>query len=944
MSLEQAKAVTERQPANVDAWKILGAHLSDADRLQEAKEALEKACQLDTRDCETLALLGQVEYKLGYADRALEFLSRAVEVNRDYARAHHYLGYIYHNSAQQDKALYHCEIADRLQPNVYETLNTKGNVLVALSRQREAVDVFRKAISLRPKSYYAWNNLANAEKDLGRLNEALSNYEKASCLAPEYPGPFSNIITTSHYLPDIKKEEITKLCKKWNKLFGLANVNRPETSKYKGKCLRIGLISDGFRGHPVGRMVTSAVEEIVKGPIEFYFYSTSSASDYLTTRLQKISSSWAFVEQLNDSELADKIRRDEIDILIDMAGHNAGNRMLTMAMQPAPLLVKWVGGLINTTGIEAIDYLITDSVETPPGCDTEYVENLIRMPDDYICYDPPHAYTPDVVDLPANRNGYLTFGCFNNAIKINEVLLKHWVDILVNIPNARLYLKSHQYSNSEVAEKITSFLEGEGIAHERVLIEGPSSHAELLQCYNNVDIALDPWPYSGGLTTCEALLMGVPVITYPGPTFAGRHSASHLINAGLPELVANNWEHYKQLAVDLASDLESLSVIRRNLRSQLKSSPVCDAPRFAKHFTTVMRAIWQRYCEDKAPAALTFNKEGEAWFEGESQPVEIVNAELLLESEKENDFQWKFSGKIIALDNGAKLLQDSGFDGLRALDTFAVVGFDPVSRISNPQRFEGSEDVQLFPHAVLGNGQPATLYACLSPEMGSTLHPLPPEQLPEEKRPGAQVLTTLPINTITLDSIEGLQSLDWLILDDLSDSMVVLEHGEKALRETLLIQARVAFQPTHERQPNLTEISHWMSRHGFRFYRLNDLAHRSHLPVRDDLQGYQATELESADALFLPSHERLAKLDDNQKTKLAFLLHTIYSVKDITYSLIASVDSEKAERYLRAEGIVAINDAESEAIESKNSQGKVQSSYEFDDTISQDIDRLMNSH
>ncbi|MCP1305485.1 glycosyltransferase [Halomonas sp. R1t8] len=281
------------------------------------------------------------------------------------------------------------------------------------------------------------------------------------------------------------------------------------------------------------------------------------------------------------------------------------------------------------------------------------------------------------------------------------------------------------------------------------------------------------------------------------------------------------------------------------------------------------------------------------------------NAKIPTRQSAVPDFDWQISGKVIVLDNRAKLIKSGAADKLAALGAFGIVSFDPASEVDDPKQYEGSETIQVFQHALLGDGKPSTLYTCLAPEMSSTLAPLPEAQQPEHRRQGAKVLTKLPINTIALDSIEGLGSLDWLILDDLSDAMAILENGEKALKETLIIQVRIAFQPTHKRQPNLAEVQHWMSRHGFRFYRFNNEQHRSHLPESVPEEQRQATELTSADAVFLPSQERMVTLSDEQKLKLAFVLNTVFEAKDMAYELLNEVDLALGEKYLVAQGLVA---------------------------------------
>lgn len=269
-----------------------------------------------------------------------------------------------------------------------------------------------------------------------------------------------------------------------------------------------------------------------------------------------------------------------------------------------------------------------------------------------------------------------------------------------------------------------------------------------------------------------------------------------------------------------------------------------------------------------------------------------------------DEFTWQLTSKVIVLDNRAKLIKRGLADPMAATQAFGIVAFDPASEVKNVERYEGSEHIQVFQHALLGDGQPTTLNACVAPELTGTLKPLPAEQLPERHRLGAQPIAELPINTVALDSIDGLDSLDWLILDELSDAMAVLEHGKRWLNDTLLIQARVAFQPTHERQPSFAEYQHWASRNGFRFYRFHDAHHHSHLPEKLDGQEKCATDQESADVLFLPSHERMATLSDEQKTKLAFVLSTVFRAHDMAFDLVASVDQERAIALLEAQGFL----------------------------------------
>lgn len=284
---------------------------------------------------------------------------------------------------------------------------------------------------------------------------------------------------------------------------------------------------------------------------------------------------------------------------------------------------------------------------------------------------------------------------------------------------------------------------------------------------------------------------------------------------------------------------------------------------------------------------------------GQARETETKSEGLYLH----DDFTWQLTSKVIVIDNRARLLRNGLVDPMIETGAFAIVAFDPASEVKNAQQYEGSEDVQVFTHALLGDGEPTTLYACVAPEMTGTLKPLDADKLPPHHRLGAQALAELPINTIALDNITGLESLDWLILDDLSDASTILAHGKKALKDTLLIQATVSLQPTHERQPNLSDLQRWASRNGFRFYRFHDFRHHSHLPENLQERTDCATEQENAEALFLPSRERMEQLNDEQKTKLAFILSAVFKANDIAFELL-SFNKDASLKLLEANKII----------------------------------------
>ncbi|GHA84435.1 hypothetical protein GCM10007159_01880 [Modicisalibacter luteus] len=894
-----ADKLTQRYPDQAFGWKWLGLCLTHSQRTEDAIAVYDMALSLHPGDTELLLALGKANLSLHRWEEATDALEQALTIHPDIAHAHLGIARARFGQGKFLQAVDEIDKAYALLPNDDEILTYYITIRAKARRFDGMREKCHQLISINKSNPSLYTLVGNKLAELGHFDEAEQHFQKALTLDSQNVLAFSSLVFNLHYNPAHNAEYIHSQILHWGRKLSSAGEAHLEhsTQAESRKRLRLGLISAGLRSHPVGLMITTVLEALPVEAFEVIAYPTNDINDHVTARLKQCVQYWHPIASLDAEALANKLRSDKIDILFDLSGHGDGNRLDTLVRKPAPLIIKWVGGLVNTTGLEAIDYLLSDVVETPPGIDDAYLEKLIRLPDDYICYMPPE-YAPNIQSLPALANGHVTFGCFNNPAKINDVLLIEWAQLLQSVPDSRLLLKGAQYDDQGFCNRIFATLKQQGVEAHRVIMEGPAGHKEFLEAYNQVDIALDSWPYSGGLTTCEALLMGVPVVTMPGPTFAGRHSATHLVNAGMPELVTNSWDEYRARVIELASDLDSLSTIRTHLRDVLLQSPVCDGPRFAKHFTTAMRAIWQRYCEGKSPAALTLDKEGIAQFEDEDQPVEITHPEALEEGRSE--FSWQFKGKIIAINNGGQLLHSDVIRQMLQNKTLELIVFDPASHALDTS-LKNHEGVHYYPNTTLGNGQPGALYACLDPKLSASLKPLQGSDLPEDIAKGSQILTQVPLSTIALDKVEGLPAIDWLVLDAMNDSAAILENGGQALKDALLIQAKVVFQNSHERQPNLAEMSHWASRHGFRFYRLHEPQHRSRLPKDKLSEQCQATELVTADALYLPSQERLTQLNDNQLTKLAFVLRTMYGVKDLTYELLSQMDETRADQYLAGE-------------------------------------------
>lgn len=579
-----------------EGWMTMGdIHRAQA-RLDDALNSYMRANQLDQRNLEVAMRAAQIYQDQGNYKKALELYNLVIENDSGNMDAWLNKATVLRSAKQPKMAIDCLKEAIEIKPR---DLSTRALLALVLKDQglfKEALEHYENLVDEFPKNGFLRSNYALCLQELARYGDAEKNYLRAFEDTPEAVKAFSNYLMVLHYNPERTREEIFREHLKWDRHF--APKERPQRplpeNRDPGRRLRVGFISGGFRAHPVGWMITLGLENLSKEHFEIYCYTTDSKVDDVTRRLHAATDKWQSVIGYSDKVVAGMIRKDEIDILVELSGHSADNRLGTVALEPAPVSIKWVGGLFNTSGLASMDYLLTDWYESPSGEEPWYTEKLLRMPDDYICFLPPD-YSPDVGPLPFKKKGYITFGCFNNPIKVNNELLGHWAELMHRVPESRLLLKSKQYSTKIFTDRILERLEECGIGRDRVILEGQSPHMQLLDTYNRVDVALDPWPYSGGVTTCEALWMGVPVVTLPGPTFAGRHSASHLVNAGLPDLVVKNWEEYIGKAAELASDPEALALVRTGLREQVRHSPLCDGKRFGSHLGMAFREMWKQW-------------------------------------------------------------------------------------------------------------------------------------------------------------------------------------------------------------------------------------------------------------------------------------------------------------------------------------------------------------
>jgi predicted O-linked N-acetylglucosamine transferase (SPINDLY family) len=576
-----------------EAHNNLGVVLQAQGQLAAALASYQQALRLKPDYAEASSNLGNVLKDQGQLASALASYQQALRLKPDYAEAHFNLGVVFQTQGQLAEALARYQQALRLQPDFVQAHANLGTVFKEQGKLDEAAACFEEALRLRPDYAEAYNNLGNVLTDQGRLHEAVASYRQALRLKPNFVGAHSNLVYTLYFCPGYDAAAIYEEHRRWNLQHAepLAPFIRPHgNDRSPHRRLRIGYLSPDFRQHPVGRFLVPLLEAHDHAHFEIFCYASLNRPDPITERCRAQADVWRAVFGLSDEQLADAIRQDRIDILVDLTMHMANNRLLVFARKPAPVQVTYLA-YAGTTGLGTMDYRLTDPYLDPPGQDEScYSEQSLRLPETYWCYRPLLALPP-VNPLPALQAGHVTFGCLNNFCKVTAVTLGAWCRLLQALPQARLLLHAHAGSHRD---HVRAFLARHGVAPERLTFVGRVPLGEYLRLYERLDVALDPFPYSGGTTTCDALWMGVPVVSLAGPTAVGRGGLSILSNVGLAELVAYDAEQYAQRAITLATDLARLSQLRASLRERLHSSPLLNAPRFARHLEAAYRRMWEQ--------------------------------------------------------------------------------------------------------------------------------------------------------------------------------------------------------------------------------------------------------------------------------------------------------------------------------------------------------------
>ena len=607
-----------------------GSVLLNLKRRDEAVSSYENALTLNLDNADLLNNLGNRFKSLGEPDKAASCYRNAVKIKPDYAEVYYNLGLLLAEQGRPEEAALNFRTALEIKPDFAAAYVGVGNALNSQGMPKEAVFWFQKGINHQPDNVSAYNNMGKALcdqdqldeavacygkaleidpkmaatlnnmglvlQDQGRLKEAGEYFRRALKIDPHLVKAYSNFLLSLLYDSEYDLDYIFTEHKKWNDFYGHPSMKKSAqfiNSPRQDRRLRIGYVSPDFRNHSCAWFIEPLLEFHNRDKVEIFCYSEVRKGDNVTERIRKLSNSWYSTQGISDREVAKQICSDNIDILVDLAGHTKGNRLPVFALKPAPVQMTWLGYNF-TTGLEAMDYRLSDKWLTPLKGREMFSERLYNLPRCSLAYKPP-GKTPE----PAfESNGHITFGSFNTLSKVSSRTIALWARVLKEIPGSKLVLKARQSRDFGSKERILRLFNEQRISDNRVVFRDyASSTFEHLAHYREIDLALDTFPYNGTTTTCEALWMGVPVVTLTGNHTVSRWGLSLLAAVGLEELAAKNEDEYCAIIKGIVSSHRRLKALKTGMRDRLISSPLCDAKGFADAVEEAFGIMWKRWCD-----------------------------------------------------------------------------------------------------------------------------------------------------------------------------------------------------------------------------------------------------------------------------------------------------------------------------------------------------------
>ena len=598
-AVENYKKAIKIKPHYAQAYNNLGVTLHKLNKINEAIDCYKNALGIKSDFAEAFSNMGNSICELGKPNDALQYFKKAIQIKSDYAEAHYGLGIAYQDLGKKKEALDNFQKAIKIKPDYAEVYNNLGMVLNDLTRFDESLSNYNKGIKLKPNHEKLYNNLGNLLNNLGKHDEATTAFHQAIKIKPDYAKAYSNLLLNLNYKTNFDPKLYLSEAKKFRSNCKLIKKDLFFKYQYekKAKKLRLGLVSADFGNHPGGFFTLSTLRELRKKNFELIAYSTKDRVDEYSSHFRPLFTKWNSIEKKKDDEVVEQIFKDGIHILMELQGHSAENRIPIFMYKAAPIQVSWLS--TGTLGVSEIDYLIGSPYVTPKNEENNFVEKIWRLPEITQCFTPPD-FDVKINGLPAAQNNFITFGCFNKLSKVNDDVIALWSKILLSISNSKLFIKNKDLNDKKVIENIFARFKKKNINKNRLILRGESStRKELLKAYNEIDIALDPFPFQGNTCTCEAVWMGVPVITLKGNRFIFHFGESINANLNMHDWIAKNHNEYISKAIKFSSNIDQLSKTRMNLRKIALQSPVFDAPRFAEYFSEMLWNIWNKFSAQK---------------------------------------------------------------------------------------------------------------------------------------------------------------------------------------------------------------------------------------------------------------------------------------------------------------------------------------------------------
>ena len=567
-----------------------------AGQLAQAEQGYRQVLTVDGNHADAIHFLGVIAMQTGNLEAALQLVERSIELRPDGSVYHNNLGQILSRLGRSEDAEHAYSKAIELDSEYAEAFNNLGCLQQGRGDLQVAEQTLREAIRINPKYAEPHTNLGNLHKDRGELDEAIESYRRAVAMNPGQSFVHSNLLLTLHYHPDYSPADLKREHDAWaaRHVAPLALIrHQAENDSTPDRRLKIGYVSADFREHAVARFMLPVLDMHDRDAFEIYAYADVARPDAVTQLLHSLVAEWRDISSLDDTGLASLVRQDGIDILVDLSAHSGRNRLLAFALKPAPVQITWLA-YCSTTGVDAIDYRLTDPWLDPAGTDlSNYSEQSVYLPHCYWCYSRP--------TLPASTHQRRleperapVFGCLNNFAKVTKPVLELWATVLQRVPEAQLIIHAAEGSHRERALET---MRSRGIDERRLEFISRQSMSEYFDTWRRIDVALDPFPWCGGTTTCDALWMGVPVVTLAGSTAVSRAGQSLLTNIGLERLVAHTPKQYVDIAVDLIENNADLEKLHDELRGMLEASPIMDSQMFTRDLEACYRGVWKIWCD-----------------------------------------------------------------------------------------------------------------------------------------------------------------------------------------------------------------------------------------------------------------------------------------------------------------------------------------------------------